>query len=148
MYKTGSLTKVLAAVGTALVWLPLLAPLFFTLISLGIDGVFRFDYLMPAELFPLVLVGGALLFWVAWRAHVYLALVGMSLIIAIGTLFGSQLLAIVTGLASGETTVGGWQWLLVLFLLAIYTMSIAMIGVGGILLVRVLFKPLSANHHN
>ena len=141
MDKNGLLTKALAIIGTVLVWLPLLAPLFFGLFFWRTDGIFRFDYLMPAELSLLVLAGGGLLIWAAFRAHAHLALIAWSLGIAAAALVSSQLLAVVTGLASGETAVGGWQWALVLALLIIYTAAVAAIGVGGVLLLRDLFKP-------
>ena len=61
MVKRSTLTKTLALSGTALVWLPLIAPVLFSLLRLVRGAPFRIDYLMPAELFPLVLVGGLLL---------------------------------------------------------------------------------------
>ena len=51
----------------------------------------------------------------------------------------------VTGLASGETEPGGWQWVLVLASLAIYSLALAAVGVGGILLLRDLFKGQGAS---
>jgi hypothetical protein len=112
------------------------------------DGVFRFDYLMPAELFLLVLAGGAALIWAAFRAHRRLALMGWSFIIAIAGLVSSQLTAVVTGLASGETAVGGWEWALTLLLLAVYILAVAVMAVGGALLLRDLFRPLRLEHGN
>lgn len=141
MDKKGIFTKALAIVGTVLVWFPLLAPLFFGLFAWSTEGVFRLDYLMPAELSFLVLAGGALLIWAAIRTRSHLALVAWSLGIAAAALVSSQLLAVVTGLASGETAVGGWQWALVLGLLMLYIAAVAVIGVGGVLLLRDLFKP-------
>ncbi len=58
-----------------------------------------FDYLMPSELFPLA--GGLLLLWAALRARTGVGRVAWSLGIAVGALAGSQVLAVVTGLASG-----------------------------------------------
>lgn len=58
MNNRGGFTKGLAAAGTVLVFLPLLAPLFFGIIRLVQAGIFQVDYLMPAELLPLVLIGG------------------------------------------------------------------------------------------
>jgi hypothetical protein len=51
-----------------------------------------------------------------------------------GLLAGGQALAVVTGLASGETEPGGWQWVLVLASLAIYSLALVAVGLGGILL--------------
>jgi hypothetical protein len=53
---------------------------------------------------------------------------------------GGQALAVVTGLADGSTAIGGWQWMLVLSSLVIYVLAIVDVGVGGILLLRDLFK--------
>ena len=69
MENKGVLTKILAIAGTVLVWLPILAPILFTTIRFIQRHMFRFDYLMSAELFPAVLVGGGILLWAALRAH-------------------------------------------------------------------------------
>jgi hypothetical protein len=61
MEKKDVLTKILAIVGTVLVWIPILAPVVFSVIRFIAQRRFRFDYLMPAELFPAALVGGGLL---------------------------------------------------------------------------------------
>ncbi|HHV36056.1 MAG TPA: hypothetical protein GXX59_10900, partial [Syntrophomonadaceae bacterium] len=57
MQNRGVLTKVLAVAGTVLVWIPIL----FTIITAVIGTIYarrvRFDFLMPAELFPIALVG-------------------------------------------------------------------------------------------
>ena len=67
--KRGIFTKILAVAGTVLVWIPLLAPVFFSVMFLIRTGMFRMDYLMPAELFLFALVGGVLLIWAALRAR-------------------------------------------------------------------------------
>ncbi len=61
MEKKGGLTKILAIAGTVLVWLPILVPVTFCAARFAAHRVFRFNYLMPAELFPAVLLGGGLL---------------------------------------------------------------------------------------
>jgi len=58
---------------------------------------------MPAELFPAALVGGGSLLWAALRVRLCRRLIGWGLGVAIGLLVGGQVLAVVTGLASGET---------------------------------------------
>jgi hypothetical protein len=141
MEKKGVLTKILAITGTVLVWLPLLAPVLFSAARIIQGRIFRFDYLMPAELFPVALAGGGLLIWGALRARAQRRLIGWGLGIAAGLLVGGQALAVVTGLASGETEPAGWQWALVLTSIGVYALALVGTGVGGILLLRDLFKP-------
>lgn len=141
MEKKGLLTKILAIVGTVLVWFPILAPLLFSVALLIRENIFRLDYLMPAEFFPVALVGSMLLLWAALRARLRRKLIGWGLCIALGSLIGGQLIASVSGLASGEIEPVGWWWMLVLASLGIYTLGLAVIGVGGVLLLIDLFKP-------
>jgi hypothetical protein len=140
MGKRDVLTKCLAVAGTWLVWFPVLAPILFAVASLSKDGRFRFDYLMPAELFLAVLTGSCLLLWAALRARSRRGFIGWSFGVAAVLLLSSMALAEVTGLASGETETGGWQWVLVLATLIGYDLAVVVIGVGGLLLLRDLFK--------
>jgi hypothetical protein len=134
-----TLTRALAIAGTLLVWLPILAPVFFSAVALVARRVLRFDYLMPAELFPAALAGGCLLIWAALRAHAHRSVIAWGLAVAAGLLIGGQALAIVTGLASGEVEPIGWQWTLVLASLVGYSLAVMIAGVGGLLLLRDLF---------
>lgn len=136
-----TLTKILAILGTVLTWLPVLAPVLFSAARFIQARRFRFDYLMPAELFPLFLAGGLLLLWAAARAHSQRGIIGWSFGIAIVLLFGSQVLAVVTGLASGETEPAGLWWAIMLGAIIAYALTIVVMGVGGIFLLRDLFKP-------
>lgn len=140
MENKSTLTKILAIVGTVLAWFPLLAPVLISIIFLVQEGIFRFDYLMPAELFPFALAGGLLLLWAAIRARTRLKLIGWSLGIAVGMLVGGQALAVVTGLASGETEPAGLPWALVLGSLIAFTLALIAVGVSGIMLLIDLFK--------
>lgn len=141
MENKGVLTKVLATAGTVLVWFPILAPILLTTIRFIQSQRFRFDYLMPAELGLFAFGGGILLLVAAIRAHSHAKLIGWGLGIALAFVVGGQALAVVTGLADGSTEIGGWQWMLVLGSLVVYSLAIVAIGIGGILLLRDLFKP-------
>ena len=88
MEKKNILTKILAIAGTALAWFPILAPVVLSIPGLIAERVFRFDYLMPAELFPVALVGGGLLLGAALRARSRRGLIGWGLGIAAGLLVG------------------------------------------------------------
>jgi hypothetical protein len=141
MKEKGVLTKTLAIMGTLLVWVPIAAPILLAAAELIKEGLFRLDYLMPAELFPLALVGGGLLLWASWRRRSRRGLIGWSLVSAVILLVGLQELAEVTGLASGRTAPGGWQSALVTAGLIGYILAVVVTGVGGALLLRDLFKP-------
>ena len=140
MEKKDGLTKILAIFGTVLMWFPVLAPIILGVGSLFLAGMFRFDYLMPAELFPSALLGGAMLLWAALRARSQQKLIGWGLALAAGMLFGGQAIAVVTGLASGETEPTTWLMALVLGPLVIYALLLVAVGVGGVRLVHDLYK--------
>jgi len=140
MKTKNNLTKGMAILGSALIWFPILAPFLLGAASFLSEGRFRLDYLMPAELFPSVLVGSGLLLWAALRARARQRLIAWGLGLAIGTLFGGQGLAVVTGLASGRTQPEGWAFALVLATLVLYSLTLIGMGVGGVLLAIDLFK--------
>lgn len=134
-------TKILAFAGTLLVWLPILAPLFFSLARFTRTQRFNLDYLMPAELFPLVLVGGLLLLWASLRMRFHLRLIAWALGAAVVLPVAGQGLAVLTGLANGEREPTGWPWALVFGSIMAYILAVIILGVGGIQLLRHLFKP-------
>lgn len=141
MGNKGTFTKILAIAGTVLVWFPILAPVLISIIFFVQEGVFRLDYLMPAELFLFGLGGGLLLLWAAIRARSQRGLISWGLGITAGLLVGGQALAVATGLASGETEATGWPWALVIGSLIAFIIALIAVGVGGILLLKELFKP-------
>lgn len=136
-------TRILAVSGMVLVWLPLLAPVVFGVLSLLSDGIFRFDYLMPAEIFPMILVGAGLLIWAAIRAKNYIKGTAWSFGLAVALLLISQGVAVVTGLADGRVQ-GGWQMTLVMGIYFGFLLSTIFLGIFGILLVIALFKKAAA----
>jgi len=140
MDKQSVLTRILAVAGTLLVWLPILAPVLFSLGLMLRAHMFRFDYLMPAELFLFVLAGGGLLLWASLRAGSRRALIAWGLGLAVALLIGGQALAVATGLASGEAEPAGFSWALVVGSLAGYSLAVIAMGIGGVLLLRDLFK--------
>lgn len=139
MGKRDAFTKILAWVGSGLVWFPVLAPFLFGFAAMFRLERFRFDYLMPAELFLLVLAGGGLLLWSASRARLDRKLIGWGLVTAMGILILGQLLAFFTGLASGTRQPVGFWWILVVMTLAAYSLAVVAIGVGGVKLLRGLY---------
>ena len=143
MIQTGQrnvLTRILAVTGTILVWTPIGFTLVTVIIGTISDHRLRFDYLMPAELFPLALVGSLLLLWSALRANSKRKLIGWGLFTAIFFLLSGQVIAITSGLASGAVEPTGWPWALALTCIGLYSLSVIFISVTGLLLVRKLFS--------
>jgi hypothetical protein len=81
-----------------------------------------------------------LLLWAALRARARRGLIIGSLSSAVILLVGGQALAVVTGLASGRTEPAGWPLALVLASLILFVLALIALAVGGVLLLRDLFK--------
>jgi MFS family permease len=151
MAKKNVFTKILAIAGTVLVWFPITAPILLLIprlirgLSSGFGlGHLNFDYLMPAELFPSFLVGAGLLLWAAIRERSQINIIAWTIGLSILFPVLGSVIATVTGLASGATEPTGWQWALVLAALGLFYLTMMLTGVGGILLLRDLFKRLRA----
>ncbi len=140
MNKTGFLTKTVAVAGVLLIWFPIVATVSTSVMGSTRDGTFRFDLLLPAELFPFALIGGALLFFAAMRARFRQRLIGWGLAVMVAMLFGGQALAVATGLASGESEPAGWPWILVVASLVAYTLALLAVAWAGVSLLRRLFR--------
>jgi hypothetical protein len=132
--------RVLAIVGTVLAWLPLAAPLVLAVVSLATRGRFRFDYLMPAEVFPVALVAGALLLAAAILARSRVGWIATGLAAGVVLLAASQAIAWFTGMASGRIEAAGRPWAFTLACLIGYEAAVAALGVGGVQLSRDLFR--------
>lgn len=130
----GTLTKILTVAGTLIAWIPIA----FTVLTSAVGTIamrsFRFDYLMPAELFLFALAGAALLIWAGIRSGMRLKLIGTSSILAAFFLSACMIVAEVTGMASGRTEAVGMPFFVTILMLALYEVSLIGIGIGGIVL--------------
>jgi len=132
MLRNETLTKVLAGLGTVLVWIPIVATVLTSVVGSIQAGVFRLDYLMPAELGLFAFAGGGVLLWAAIRAHSRQRAIGWGIGGMAVLLVGSQLLAVITGLASGEHEPSGWRWAMVVAGLAGYVLALLGVAMSGI----------------
>lgn len=134
------IAKISGIIGLILVWLPILA----TLIIGGVfslqSGHFQMDYLIPAELFPLVILGGILLFLAAFFSNTRKLLFGLLLGLILFSFLGINITALATGLASGARDPGDWASFLVNGLLVVYNVSLLMMCIYGVILVINIFK--------
>ncbi|MDI3535134.1 MAG: hypothetical protein PWQ82_1499 [Thermosediminibacterales bacterium] len=136
MENKSRLTKFITFIGTVLVWLPIFFTIVTSIVGTVLSHTFRFDYLMPAELFPIALMGGLLLLWAAKRAQLNKGPIGWGLVAMTGFLITSQVVAVVTGLAHGEHEPTGWRVVMVLALLALFVLANIVLGIMGIRLFR------------
>jgi hypothetical protein len=131
--------KAVVIIGTCLLWLPVVAPVVFGFVMLARRGQLLIDYLMPGELFPVILIAGALLSWIAWLMKKYFKWIAGSLIAAVILLILTQWVAVITGVASGTTGLNGWQFVLVISIYVGFIAAVFSCGIGGILLWKEIF---------
>ncbi|PKQ37275.1 MAG: hypothetical protein CVT59_08540 [Actinobacteria bacterium HGW-Actinobacteria-1] len=140
MKRTDVFTKALAIAGTVLVLVPIAAPIVFSVASLIQGEGLRFDWLMPAELGSVALVGGVLVLIAALRAHDRRLLVGVTAGIAVAAPVAGAVIANLTGLANGEVEPGGWESAVVLVFFALFAGALIALGVEGGVVSRDLFR--------
>ncbi|MDI6860890.1 MAG: hypothetical protein QMD25_02590 [Caldisericia bacterium] len=140
MKKIGLIDKIIAITGTVLIWIPIIAPLFFALLSLFYFKKFRFDYLMTMEFFLLILIGVILLIIVSLRTKKSIKNIVICSLVLIGSFFLPQLIAQLTGVASGETELTTTMFTILITFVIIYILALIILGVFGILLVKKLVK--------
>ncbi len=138
------LDKVLALAGTVLVWLPLALTVLSSVFGLLFRRSFLLDFLMPAELFPLALVGALILAWAAFRTRLRRMPIAVSGAAMVAFFACVLLVPLATGLASGATPPEGWPWAITLLSLALYAAAMVSTGVAGTLLTRDLIHKGSA----
>ena len=139
MPENSKTARILALAGTILLWIPIVFMIVTSLVVTVVSGIFRMDYLIPAELFPVEFGGALLLLWAAIRAKSYKKPVGWGIIIMAASFVLGNLTAVLTGLAEGRIGPSGPEWAAVLTLILLYTVAAGAMGVCGILLFRKLF---------
>lgn len=135
--KRNTWVVILSIVGMVLVWGPVAAPLLFGVISLVQGDGFRVDYLMPAELGLFAFAGGFILLAASLITKACRAWVAGSLAAALIFAVGGQVVAYLSGLATGtvEPEETYWWWV-VIGSLAGYALALIAIGFGGVCLLK------------
>jgi hypothetical protein len=124
-----------AVIGTILIWLPVIFMLITGIIGSLRANQFLMDYLLPAELFFVEVIGCILLIIASLLANIMKKIIIIMSIVIVVVLPACQLIAVVSGMASGAMTPDGLIWYLVLGLLFIYDILIVVIGILGIRLI-------------
>ncbi len=135
-----ALTKIFAISGAVLLWAPILF-MFVTAIVGSIAGkTLLFDYLMLAELFPLIALGLVLLVLASLLARQFRKWFGWGGVAALVALTGAQLFASASGLASGAIEPTGAAFAVVISAIVVYNVIIVALAVLAIVLIRRLFQ--------
>lgn len=132
--------KILAVGGLMLVAFPILAPVIFGFLSLAQGGRFHFDYMMPAELFPVVLIGAVLLLLAAILAKVRVKLIAWLFGAVLISLALLMIVPIATGAAQNVAGPVGLVLVALQAVLVLFWMAVIALLIGGIFLAVDLFK--------
>ena len=133
------LTKIFTIAGTLLLWAPILF-MFVTAIFGSIIGkALLFDYLMLAELFPIVALGLVLLVLASLMSGTFRKWFGWGSVAALVALTSGQIFASVSGLASGALAENGAVFAVVIASIVVYNLIVVALAILGILLIRRLF---------
>ena len=137
------LAKIFAVCGAAITCGAVLFVLLTAAVGTFMAKHLLLDYLMLAEIFPIVVLGILLLFVASLltkrlvRPFAYLSAA------AVITLAGALLIASQSGLSSGAIPATGWQFALVVGLISLYDLLVVAIGVVGVVFAARLFhKPV------
>ena len=135
-----TLTKIFAITGTLL----LVGPILFMIVTAVIGSIasktFLFDYLMLAEVFPVILLGLILLVLTSLLSRVFPKWIGWGSAAALILLAGALLYANVSGLSSGAIPAQGGAFLIVVIGVALYSLLVVGIAILGVILVKKLFQ--------
>lgn len=134
------ISKIISIIGTILIWIPIIAPIFFTLILLFIRKIFAFDFLMPMELLFLVIIGAIFLIATSIIMKYNWKTIGISFCIIISMFIIIQLIANLIGIVSGRTEITTIMYVIMITFVVIYIISLIILGISSILLVKKLFK--------
>jgi hypothetical protein len=141
MEKKTKINRSLAIVGIILIWFPIAAMLLTSLVGSIQSRRFLMDFLMPAELFLVVLIGGGLLTWSAFRMNRLKLPILLTLCLGVVMLIGSQGLATKTGLADGRIGMDSNWFIVVAVMLGMYSLTVVLLGIWGFLLLSKIKKP-------
>ena len=133
------LTKIFAIAGTLLLWAPILFMFVTAIIGSILGKALLFDYLMLAELFPIIALGLVLLVLPSLLCKTFRKWFGWGSVAALVALTSGQIFASVSGLASGALAENGAVFGVVIAAIVVYNFIVVALAILGILLIRRLF---------
>ena len=134
------LTKIFTISGTLLLWAPILFMFITGIVGSIMSSTLLFDYLMLAEMFPIVALGLMLLVLASLLCRTFRKWFGWGSVAALVALTSGQIFASVSGLASGALAENGAAFAVVIASIVVYNIVVAALAILGILLIRRLFR--------
>jgi len=141
MKSTSIFSKILVITGTLLVWLPIAFMVVTAVVGSFQRVQFLWDYMIPAEVFPVVLAGMAALLWASIREHTLIKASAWTVGISLFFLVACQVIAVITGLANATIApekAPVWMGV-VTAMLIVYDLGVVLMGFWGIRLWQHLF---------
>lgn len=135
-----ALTKIFAVSGAVILWAPILLMFVAAIIGSIAGKALLFDYLMLAELFPIVALGLILLVFASMLSRLYRKWFGWGSVAALLALSAAQILATASGLSSGALAESGGVFAIVIAAIVVYNVIIGALAVLAIFLLRRLFQ--------
>lgn len=135
-----ALSKIFGVGGALLLWGPILLMVLTAIFGSIASGTFLFDYLMLAELFPLVAFGLVLSVLASLITHTYAKWFGWGGVAALIALSGGQVFATASGLASGELVESEFALPVVIASIAVYNLIVVGLAILSLFLLKQIFQ--------
>lgn len=134
------LTKIFTIAGTLLLWAPILFMFLTAIVGSIMNKALLFDYLMLAELFPIIALGLVLLVLASLLTGIFRKWFGWGSVAALLARSCGMIFASVSGLASGALAENGAAFAVVIASIVVYNIIVVALAILGILLIRRLFQ--------
>lgn len=135
-----ALTKIFAIAGTVMLWAPILFMFLTAIFGSIARKMLLFDYLMLAEMFPIVALGLVLLIFTTLLTRTFRKWFGWGSVAALVALVAGNLVAVASGLASGTTPLSGPFFILVNASIIVFNLLVIALAVLAIVLLRRIFQ--------
>ena len=135
-----ALIKIFAISGTVMLW----APILFMFITAIFGSIARktllFDYLMLAEMFPIVALGLVLLIIATLLTRTFRKWFGWGSVAALVALVVGNMIAVASGLASGTASESGGYFMIVIASIVVFNILVVALAILAIMLLRRIFQ--------
>jgi hypothetical protein len=138
--KKSALSKIFAVSGAILLWAPILFMFLTAIISSIARKTVLFDFLILAELFPVIVLGLVLLVLASLLSRIFRKWFIWGSIVALVSLVFGQILAVSSGLASGDIPASGGIFITVNGTMILFNIIVIALAILAIVLLRRIYR--------